>query len=417
MTKFSAGSSWSVESLPTISQGLYVVVFIDTQQDRGVLYRIDEAKTRGPARLQRRPLNLYPVSIKDVTDAHKFGAVREVSVLRSRQRRPLAKLSEREEKTAQMMRSMVDPEMIRRLVSDDYRPAAINAIAQANRECRKHVLRVLHKLLSCALNVAAAAESGYHRCGKPANVDRAIKQGRPRMCAASEPSLAGRNVTEKDRGLLRVYFSAKSPTKATKRAYEEFKSGFALKHVQALESGHVATVTRPDEEAMSEGQFRYHLEKLLAHEALNAKVRCLSDKDYRRVFIGHARDGVQIAGQRLLIDSTVIDVYVVCAWDRTRILGRPTVYIVTCALTSAIVGLHLTLHAPSAKQAKIALFNALRPKDEYLANLGLASWCDLFPTACIPTELYADRGELLSMAGRQLGVCAAEPEAGCCCAL
>lgn len=401
--QIAAGSSWFVDRMPSLPSGLYVLVYTDPIEDCVVLYRVACNVAPLPNSVRRPRLNLYSTSLFEFKQSFSDGHVREAALLRSRPNKLVAESTQRFKKIARLLSEMVEPDMLRRLTRDDLRPIALNALAKTH-SCRsKYVLRLLHRLMDCALNVSAAAESGHYRCGKRANVEYAKKQGRPRKVAADNPNLAGRNVTASDLMLVQAFVDKHYPFDVNKQLFRKFQLEFPAVQTQALESGYVASVSLPEHEAMSEGQFRYHTRKLLQHKALNAPEKSVSHGHRKRVIRGHAREGSQTPGQRLLIDSTLADVYLVCSWDRTRIIGRPVVYIVSDAATSAIVGLHVSLYAPSAKQAQIALFNALTPKDEFLRRFKLENWIGLFPTACLPTELYADRGEILSLAGRALG--------------
>ncbi|MFN3738984.1 hypothetical protein [Hydrogenophaga sp.] len=401
--QIAAGGSWFVDRMPCLPSGLYVLVYTDPIDDCVVLYRVACNVAPLPNSVRRPRLNLYSTSLFEFKQSFSDGHVREAALLKSRPNKLLAESTQRFKKIARLLHEMLEPDMLRRLTRDDLRPIALNALANTH-SCRsKYVLRLLHRLMECALNVDAAAESGHYRSGKRANVEYAKKQGRPRKVAADNPNLAGRNVTASDLMLVQTFVDKHYPFDVNKQLFRKFQLEFPAVQTQALESGYVASVSRPEHEAISEGQFRYHTRKLLQHKALNAPEKSVSHGHRKRVIRGHAREGMQTPGQRLLIDSTLADIYLVCSWDRTRIIGRPVVYIVSDAATSVIVGLHVSLHSPSAKEAQIALFNALTPKDEFLSRFKLENWIELFPTACLPTELYADRGEILSLAARDLG--------------
>jgi hypothetical protein len=402
MFEIRAGRSWFIERVPFLPTAHYVLVFADPAKDTVVLYQVRGGTHGCDGSLARPRLGLHAVSLYELRCAVDAGSARDVALLKSHSPGSHSRLTDKVKRTTLLIEALLEPRTLMRLVDEERRPAAVQSLAEVHNYKPRQVLRVFERSLEAALNVRAAAEGGHHRSGKRPNVHYAVKQGRPRNSARDNPELAGRNVSPRDLSLLGVFFDARGPEVASAKAYRDFKSDFALKHVQSLETGYVTSVSRPEHEAISPHQFRYHLGKLLEQRALNAPVKQVSSGVIRRILRGHAREGIEFPGQRLLIDSTVADVYLVCSWDRTRIIGRPIVYIVTDAATSAIVGLHVTLHPPSARQAKIALFNALTPKTEFLAKLGLAAWEPLFPAACRPVEIYADRGELYSMAGRQL---------------
>lgn len=96
---------------------------------------------------------------------------------------------------------------------------------------------------------------------------------------------------------------------------------------------------------------------------------------------------------RYQIDAWIADVYVVDHIDRSKILGRPIVYIVIDVYSHAIVGIHITLQNPSWDAAMIALHNAMTPKGPYCKRFGIDLEPGDWDISYTPDEVYADRGE------------------------
>jgi hypothetical protein len=97
-------------------------------------------------------------------------------------------------------------------------------------------------------------------------------------------------------------------------------------------------------------------------------------------------------GQQFLVDSTVLDVYVVSPLDRKKVLGRPTLYLVVDLYSGMIVGLYLGLEHPSREACAMAVVNTVTNKAEYCSQLGFEIKDEDWPVYHLPFEFAADRG-------------------------
>lgn len=110
---------------------------------------------------------------------------------------------------------------------------------------------------------------------------------------------------------------------------------------------------------------------------------------------GTLRD-VRGPGARYYIDATIVDVYVVSRYNRTRIIGRPTLYLVVDDFSRLIVGLYIGLEPPCWAGAMLALWHCNVDKVAWCAKYGIQITEEQWPTAYMPTHLMADRGEFSS---------------------
>ncbi|WP_406868321.1 integrase [Paraburkholderia fungorum] len=101
-------------------------------------------------------------------------------------------------------------------------------------------------------------------------------------------------------------------------------------------------------------------------------------------------------GDRYHIDATIIDVYLVSRNMRSVVVGRATWYVVIDDWSRMAVGTHLTYDPPSWNGAMSALCNAISPKVEYCASLGIEITEDEWPCTRLGDSLYADQGEMSS---------------------
>lgn len=100
-------------------------------------------------------------------------------------------------------------------------------------------------------------------------------------------------------------------------------------------------------------------------------------------------------GSRYEIDATIADVYLVSSVDRSRIVGRPTVYVVVDTFSRLIAGLYVGLENPSYAAAILALANAFLKKAEYCAEFGINIADEEWPAHGLPAVISADKAELL----------------------
>ena len=74
-------------------------------------------------------------------------------------------------------------------------------------------------------------------------------------------------------------------------------------------------------------------------------------------------------GHRYQIDATIADIYLLSEHDRSRIVGRPVVYVVVDVFSRMIVGLYVGFEGPSWVSAMIALAHIATDKVHIASNL------------------------------------------------
>jgi hypothetical protein len=107
-------------------------------------------------------------------------------------------------------------------------------------------------------------------------------------------------------------------------------------------------------------------------------------------------DSTQMAfapGSLYQIDSTIANLYLVSALDRTHIIGRPVLYNCVDVFSRALVGFCVTLEGPSWIGAMLALDNVTRNKAEFCAEYDIAIDYDEWPCNGCPKGILADRAE------------------------
>lgn len=102
------------------------------------------------------------------------------------------------------------------------------------------------------------------------------------------------------------------------------------------------------------------------------------------------------SGSRYEIDATIADIYLVADDDRSKIIGRPTVYIVIDVFSRMIAGFYLGFDNPSYVVAMQAVVNACIDKTDICSQLGVEINPGEWPCIGLPDVILADRGEMMS---------------------
>jgi putative transposase len=225
----------------------------------------------------------------------------------------------------------------------------------------------------------------------------ACKRGRPNALTRAGEELAGINVVLDVRKRLqrgwRLFYENRqgmSLAQAHQRTLEKFFNiGFRW------ENGVRIPVLPPASELPTLGQFRYWYEKDRDPQ------RALTAREGPRRFEGSYRpvlgDSHQMAfgpGSLYQIDATPTDIHLVSSLDRSRIIGRPTLYLVVDVFSSLISGMSVSLEAASWLAAMLALENTTTDKVDFCQQYGILIATDEWPSHHLPEALLADRGEL-----------------------
>lgn len=166
-------------------------------------------------------------------------------------------------------------------------------------------------------------------------------------------------------------------------------------HVTCLPNGRVE-VDDADRVPTFE-QFVYHYNKHYDLEERQRR-RLRPDRFERltRMMVTGTLKEVRGPGSRYYIDATVVDVYIVSRFNRQRIIGRPTLYLVVDQFSRLIVGMYIGLEPPCWAGAMLALWNCNLDKVQYCARYGVTIRSEEWPTGHMPLHLMGDRGEMIS---------------------
>lgn len=99
-------------------------------------------------------------------------------------------------------------------------------------------------------------------------------------------------------------------------------------------------------------------------------------------------------GFRFQIDATTADIYIVSEVDRSRVIGRPTVYIIIDVFSRMITGVYVGLESPSWNGAMMALDSMVADKVALCKKYNIDIEEEDWPCSFIPRAIIADRGEM-----------------------
>lgn len=234
---------------------------------------------------------------------------------------------------------------------------------------------------------------GKERTGETA------KLGRPNQLSRVKPDAVGINMdevlrTDLLRGLKKFYGKGEGQFPQFTKAYEKtltvyFNRGYELRGSDWV------PIMPPVETLPSLRQAQYWYRKTVGGEqALIAREGPRRFNLRHRALLG---DSTQMAfgpGSVYQLDATVGDIYLVSSLNRSRIIGRPVIYIVIDVFSRLIVGLCVTLEGPSWLGAMMALENAMTDKVTFCRQYGIQIAEHDWPVHHGPKSLLADRGEL-----------------------
>ncbi|MBW4522821.1 MAG: transposase family protein [Scytolyngbya sp. HA4215-MV1] len=240
----------------------------------------------------------------------------------------------------------------------------------------------------------------FDKCGAPGKErkSREKKRGRPNKISKITQIPVGVNVDDKirekfNRGVRQFYENGQGRTlqDAFQKTLEKhFHKGYTLSS-----NGALVPCLPPAHELPTFGQFRYWYEK-----ERDATQALTSREGKRRYNLRHREvlgDSTQMAfgpGSIYQIDATIGDIYLVSSLDRTRIIGRPVIYVLIDVFSRMITGLSVSLEGPSWLGAMQALENAAIDKVAFCQEYGVEIAEEDWPCRHLPEVILADRGEL-----------------------
>jgi len=274
------------------------------------------------------------------------------------------------------------------------RNSVIHRVSNEMGITKKTVVKYLKRYWKRGMYPFALLPDFYKRGGKGQEKQSSEKKrGRPRK--VQEVVGSGVNIDEEMKKVFRLaankYYQTKKNV-SVRFAYEQMIKEFFREELEKV-----------PEQLPTYYQFLYWIrkEQNLSHEIIRRTGKRNFDLNFRPV-LGSSKNEVRSPGEKIQIDATVADVYLVSEFNREWIIGRPVLYFCKCVWSSMIVGFHIGLEGPNFEQARMALMNMVEDKVEYCKQFDIDINEKEWPAAFLPNSIVADRAELLSNASNLL---------------
>lgn len=259
---------------------------------------------------------------------------------------------------------------------------------------RKTVVKYLKRYWKRGMYPYALLPDFYKRGGKGHEKQSGEKKrGRPRK--VQEVVGDGVNIDEEMKKVFRL---------AAKKYYQTKKNASVrFAYEQMIKEFFRDELEKTPEQLPTYFQFLYWIrkEQNLSHEIIRRTGKRNYDLNFRPV-LGSSKSEVRSPGEKIQIDATIADVYLVSEFNREWIIGRPVLYFCKCVWSSMILGYHVSLEGPNFEQARLALMNMVEDKVEHCKQFDIDIDEKEWPTAYLPNSIVADRAELLSNASNLL---------------
>ncbi|WP_057767786.1 Mu transposase C-terminal domain-containing protein [Cytobacillus praedii] len=208
----------------------------------------------------------------------------------------------------------------------------------------------------------------------------------------------GVNVLEADKKIFEItikqFYKGKNTT--LKKAYKEMRAHYYISGYKKI-AGELVPTLLPDEVVPTYDQFLYWYKTTYTFK--NRLINSIGERQYQltgRPVIGSSKNKATGPGDIFEVDATIADIYLVSEIDRSRIIGRPVVYIVKDVYSRLVTGVYVGLEGPSWLAAMMALENTTVNKRMYCKRLGIDIEEEDWPSSHLPKKIKADRGEFES---------------------
>ncbi|WP_243751370.1 integrase [Paraburkholderia sp. BL10I2N1] len=193
------------------------------------------------------------------------------------------------------------------------------------------------------------------------------------------------------------YSKGKRAQKTLEQAINWINATFLHDRVVYNERGEMIALELGRRIVITARQLQYHIYRNYSYEERRIhKVGLRRYLLHERPLTGRLRRS-RGPGERFHIDATIADIYLVGQVLRTKVIGRPTLYLVIDDYTAMVVGFYVTFEPPSWDGAMMALANAVSPKVQFCASIDIAIREEQWPADRLCEIVYGDQGELSSV--------------------
>lgn len=236
----------------------------------------------------------------------------------------------------------------------------------------------------------------YNNCGHPGKNRQSTEKKRGRPPQYRDPDKVGINIGETELNLFRLVIDTKYRTKQKPTLTDAYNylldTYFSTPYT---ENGEKKVKRWSKERRPTYTQFRYWYlkEKNEKQDYIDRH----SEREFNlklRELLGDSTSKVSGPGSEYQVDATIADVYLVSSLDRTKIIGRPIVYVAIDTYSRMVAGIYVGLEGPSWVGAMMLIDNIVDDKvafcRKYDINISEEEW----PCQGLPERIIADGGEM-----------------------
>jgi putative transposase len=240
----------------------------------------------------------------------------------------------------------------------------------------------------------AALLGKFHRCGHKSSTHETSAGRKPHLADYIIFRVKPNDEANMKEAIDRTYLKADGLTAATVTdAYQRL-----LESHYSYNDGNGKRIIKELGDRPTLRQFYSFLYKHYSIETITRRRK--SDSEFERnhaAKIGSIQQDCLGVGHIYEIDATIADVFLVASKDRSRIIGKPTLYLVIDRRSRLIVGFYVGLEAPSWPAAMHAILSISENKASLCGRYNVPYAAEDWPAdAVYPGMFLADRGEILS---------------------
>ncbi|WP_339147844.1 MULTISPECIES: hypothetical protein [unclassified Sutcliffiella] len=257
------------------------------------------------------------------------------------------------------------------------------------------IYHYLKRYWSGGMTQNALANKKYNSGGR--GKDKFLKSKKTGRPNSEHSPYTGLNVDEKVKGQIRSALKT--------HYFEKHRSTYKFAYKMMLLEHYSEKIINPygQEELVtvaaspSYRQFIYWAKKLYtSKEIIEHKEGSKAYERDHRGLLGSSVYETNGPGSRFEIDSTPANMYIVSAYDRNKIIGKPTIYICVDVFSRLVTGFHVGLESVSSWDGAIAaMVNTITNKKELCQKYGIEMEEFQWPSSHFPKVLLADKAEFI----------------------
>ncbi|MCX5538075.1 integrase [Paraburkholderia sp. CNPSo 3076] len=249
----------------------------------------------------------------------------------------------------------------------------------------------------------AAASDDYDRCGGKGktrnwkNTPGRNPHRRTRKASARNEDVQQLLAQAADYYASFAYSKGRRSQKTLEQALNWLRRTYLRDRAVYNDRGEMVELKFGDSIVLTKRQLQYYIQQNYSYE--ERRIHRVGLRRYllhERPLTGRLRTSMG-PGERFHIDATIADIYLVSQVLRTKVIGRPTLYLVVDDYSAMVVGFYVTFDSPNWDGAMLALANAISPKVAFCRSLDICIDERRWPAARLCEVLYADQGEVSSV--------------------